>query len=134
MVAPASVESTRKHWLAVMAQDTKRRKGWIIGPVLAGTILLGGSAALTSCSVVAEDAPSAGSKASASKSPDAKPAVPKPVAVVTPDADAVEGVVTEPPEDDAGEGDAGGMLIGLCGAPAFRFEHFLADRNPDCIF
>ncbi|WAP51199.1 Ig-like domain-containing protein [Arthrobacter sp. ATA002] len=75
-----------------MAQDTKRRKGWIIGPVLAGTILLGGGTALTSCSVVAGEATGSGSNApaAASKSPESKPDVPKPVAVVTPEADAVE--------------------------------------------
>lgn len=138
-----------------MAQDTKRRKGWIIGPVLAGTILLGGSAALTSCSVVAEDAPSAGSKASASKSPDAKPAVPKPVAVVTPDADAVEvNPITAPvitvqegtvesaklvPETGGdpvpGELSAGGTVwtatAPLAFNTAYKLTYTLADANGD---
>ena len=73
-----------------MAQDIKRRKSWITGSVLAGLLLLGGGGALTACSFVAEEGSNAGSTASAPNSKPSKPAVPKPVAVVTPEADAVE--------------------------------------------
>lgn len=76
-----------------MAKDTKRRKGWIIGSVVAAVVLLGGGAAAVTSSSWAGDNGSGGTRTesapSASATPD-KPRVPQPVAVATPEADAVE--------------------------------------------
>ena len=79
-----------------MAQGKKSRRGWIIGSAVAGVVLIGGgAAAVTSSSWLdgESQAGQSGSGSSASSSQSAaadKPSVPKPVAVVTPDADAVE--------------------------------------------
>ncbi|WP_461170364.1 L,D-transpeptidase [Arthrobacter sp. Z1-15] len=79
-----------------MAQGKKSRRGWIIGSAVAGVVLIGGgAAAVTSSSWLDGESQAgqsgSGSSASSSKSAAAdKPSVPKPVAVVTPDADAVE--------------------------------------------
>ena len=76
-----------------MAKDTKRRKGWIIGSIVAAVVLLGGGAAALTSSSWAGDNGSGGARTestpSASATPD-KPRVPQPVAVATPEADAVE--------------------------------------------
>ena len=79
-----------------MAQGKKSRRGWIIGSAVAGVVLIGGgAAAVTSSSWLDGESQAgrsgSGSSASSSQSAAAdKPSVPKPVAVVTPDADAVE--------------------------------------------
>ncbi|MET4059005.1 lipoprotein-anchoring transpeptidase ErfK/SrfK [Arthrobacter sp. UYP6] len=81
-----------------MAKGTKRRKGWIIASVVAGVLLLGGgAAALTSSAWAGEswwNASGTTEQESPAKTPAAtekpKPEVPKPVAVVSPEADAVE--------------------------------------------
>lgn len=78
-----------------MAKGTKRRKGWIVGSVVAGVVVLGGGAAVvTASSWAGEDfgLPSF-TASSPSSSPSATPSLPpapEPVAVVTPEADAVE--------------------------------------------
>ena len=77
-----------------MAQGIKRRKSWVVSSVLAGVVLLGGGASLTSCSFAVEDSNSSGggsqSPSDSVKPTKSKPAVPEPVAVVTPEPDAVE--------------------------------------------
>lgn len=76
-----------------MAKGTKRRKGWIIGSVVAGIVLLGGAAAAVTSPSWIDDFRGTPTGAASTPAPSAtptKPAAPAPVAVVTPEADAVE--------------------------------------------
>ncbi|MBP3043937.1 L,D-transpeptidase family protein [Arthrobacter jiangjiafuii] len=139
-----------------MAKGSHSRKGWIIGSVVAGVLLLGGgAAAFTASSWTGGTGTGASeSSTSASASP-SKPAVPKPVAVVTPDAGAVEvNPVTAPvitvsegtvksavlaPESGGepvpGELSAGGTVWTASGKLAFNtayaLKYTLADANGD---
>lgn len=155
MVAPHLSRAPGKHWLAVMAKATNWRRSWLISSVLAGSVLLGGGA-LTSCSVVAENSGNSGSAATSSAKPTAsKPAVPEPVAVVTPEADALEVNPTTVPaitvqqgtlkeaklvptaggEPVPGELSAGGTVWTATGALEFNtpytLTYSLADANGD---
>ena len=74
-----------------MEQDTKKRRGWIIGSVLAAVLVLGGgAAAVTSSAWTGGDSGKSVSTGSTPSAAPSKPAVPRPAAVVTPAADAVE--------------------------------------------